>query len=391
MLKQYKMICFASLFLLCMISLSVIGTADASAPNNAVRLIFIHHSVGENWLSDSNGGLGIALRDNNYYVSDTYYDWGPDQIGSNTDIGNWWQWFRGPDSAKYLNALYSEDQQISAYSHMSTNPGGENQVIMLKSCFPNSALQGNVNDPVPSIDNNPLRGEGSGSDFHTVANAKGIYIDLLEYFKTRPDKLFVVITAPPLIDGTYADNARALNNWLVNSWLSNYSLKNVFVFDFYNVLTTNGGSPDVNDLNQATGNHHRLWNGEIQHQTNGDQDATPNTSEYPTGDDDHPSVAGNQKATAEFVPLLNYAYSQASLSPPISSSIPGQETSASPTLSQQDGQETSPQAENAAIPVEYIILASFVIILVVALASIFRVRTRKSRLPLYPPTPPVSQ
>ena len=29
-------------------------------------LILIHHSCGENWLADGNGGLGLALRDNNY-------------------------------------------------------------------------------------------------------------------------------------------------------------------------------------------------------------------------------------------------------------------------------------------------------------------------------------
>jgi hypothetical protein len=47
-------------------------------------------------------------------------------------------------------------------------------------------------------------------------------------------------TAPPLRDPTYAANARAFNNWLVSEWLANYTYSNVFVFDFYNVLTTNG-------------------------------------------------------------------------------------------------------------------------------------------------------
>ncbi len=163
-----------------------------------MRLIFIHHSTGENWLADDNGRLGLSLRNNNYFVSDTNYGWGPDGIGSSTDIGHWWLWFRGPDSASYLSALYAESGQHSSYSRMTSDPpAGENKVILFKSCFPNSALQGNPGDPVPPIDENPLRGEDSGSAYHTVANAKGIYIDLLEYFRTRPDKLFVVITAPP--------------------------------------------------------------------------------------------------------------------------------------------------------------------------------------------------
>jgi hypothetical protein len=192
---------------------------------------------------------------------------------------------------------------------MSTSGSGENQIIMFKSCFPNSALQGNINDPVPPIDNNPLRGQSCGSEYHTVANAKGIYIDLIEYFKTQPSKLFVVITAPPLTDATYADNARVFNNWLVNEWLTNYTVGNVFVFDFYDVLTSNGGNPNTNDLGSASGNHHRWWNGGVQHKTDGDGYSSSNILEYPT-DDDHPSMAGNQKATAEFVPLLNNAYSQ---------------------------------------------------------------------------------
>ena len=139
---------------------------NPNKPNQVVLLIFIHHSTGENWLGDDNGGLGTALRDNNYYVSDTNYGWGPlwiwegtsSPIGDNTDAGHWWVWFRGPGSTTYLNALYNEGGQNSSYSRFSTGPSGENEVIMFKSCFPNSDLEGNPNDPVPSIDNNPLRG-----------------------------------------------------------------------------------------------------------------------------------------------------------------------------------------------------------------------------------------
>jgi hypothetical protein len=280
---------------------------NPNAPAQPVRLIFIHHSTGENWLSDENGGLGKALRDNSYFASDTNYGWGPDAIGDRTDIGNWWEWFRGPNSATYLGALYSEGDQNCSYSRLSPAPSGANEIILFKSCFPNSALQGDPDDSVPAIDDNPLRREGSGSEYHTVANAQGIYIDLLEYFQTRQDKLFVVITAPPLSDSTYAANARAFNQWLVNDWLKDYPDKNVAVFDFYNVLTTNGGNPNANDLNQETGNHHRIWQNAIQHKTDGDDDGNPDILEYPS-DDDHPSRAGNQKATGEFATWLNVTY-----------------------------------------------------------------------------------
>ena len=285
---------------------------NPNPPNNPVRLIFIHHSVGEYWLCDENvcdqgGGLGISLMNNNYYVSDTNYGWGTDNIGDRTDIGNWWEWFRGSNSSTYLNALYNEGDQHSTYSRLSTAPTGGNEIIMFKSCFPNSALEGNPSDPVPSIGTNPLRGEGSTSEYHTIANAKGIYIDLLEYFRTRTDKLFIVITAPPLRESdtntSQAANARAFNNWLVNEWLTGYPYKNVAVFDFYNVLTSNNGNANTNDLGLETGNHHRWWNGAIQHT----HPVASNTAAYPS-DDSHPTRAGNLKATGEFVYLLNVAY-----------------------------------------------------------------------------------
>ncbi|MFA5859970.1 MAG: carboxypeptidase-like regulatory domain-containing protein [Elusimicrobiota bacterium] len=282
---------------------------NITVPTATVKLIFIHHSTGENWLADDNGGLGTALKNNNYYVSDTNYGWGPSSIGDSTDIGHWYNWFRGTNSSTYMAAVYSETGQNCTYTRLTSNPGGQNEVVMFKSCFPNSALQGNASTAVPSIGNNLLKGQDSSSDYHTISNAKGIYTDILEYFRAHQEKLFIVITAPPLTDATYSSNARTFNNWLVNTWLANYQYNNVFVFDFYNVLTTNGGSSSINDLGFATGNHHRWYNNAIQHKTDGDADSNANILEYPTGDD-HPSQAGNLKATSEFIPLLNIAYNR---------------------------------------------------------------------------------
>jgi hypothetical protein len=256
-------------------------TDDPAPPEQVVKLIFIHHSSGENWLADDNGGLGRTLGENHYFVSDTNYGWGPDAIGDRTDIINWREWFRGPDSPRYLEALYNESGQNAAYTRSLSDPGGENEIVLFKSCFPNSNLEGNPGDP-PQDQGDAL----------TVSNAKFIYNDLLNYFITRPDKLFIVITAPPVQDSTYAANARALNTWLVEDWLSenNYPYNNVAVFDFYNVLT-------------GKNNHHQFLNGTIEYITNQGK----NTAAYPS-DDDHPSATGNRKATGEFIPLLNVYY-----------------------------------------------------------------------------------
>jgi len=289
---------------------SDVGADSTNPPAETVKLIFVHHSCGSNWLTDGNGGLAIALRDSNYFVSDTNYGWGPDGIGDNTDIGHWWTWFRGTNSATYTAALYTEYGKNSSYSRLTADPGGQNQIVMFKSCYPNSALGGNPGD-APTTGSNPLRGASCGSTHHTVANAKGIYNDILEYFTTRQDKLFIAITAPPLVenstDPSEAANARAFNDWVVNDWLDGYSHDNVAVFDFYNVLTSNGGNENTNDLNSESGNHHRWWSGAIQHT----HPVANDFSSYGSSTwDSHPTSAGNTKATGEFIELLNLYYNR---------------------------------------------------------------------------------
>ena len=112
-----QLICLGKVLVAVLLILS--GTADAQTtdpPATPVKLIFIHHSCGGNWLADEtpdipSGGLGAALMNNNYYVSATNYDWGPDGIGTRTDIPNWPEWFTGTNSGTILAALYAETGQ----------------------------------------------------------------------------------------------------------------------------------------------------------------------------------------------------------------------------------------------------------------------------------------
>jgi hypothetical protein len=282
---------------------------NPNPPAHPVKLIFIHHSTGGNWLAEPSqnelgGDLGRILMENNYFVSATNYGWGPDSIGDATDIPNWLDWFRSDKSPTYLNALYSENGQnigdFGSWPRLADDPGGENAIVLFKSCFPNSDLEGKPGDtPDP---------EG----WLSVGHAKYVYNGLLKYFATRPDKLFIVITAPPLSSSTHAKNARAFNNWLINDWLpaNNYTQNNVAVFDLYNVLT----SPDA---------HHWFHNGQVEHVT-----ANRNTLYYPSGDD-HPSAAGNRKATEEFIPLLNVYYNRWAATAPVSA--PATPASTQPT------------------------------------------------------------
>ena len=119
---------------------------------------------------------------------------------------NWPEWFTGPESSTYLSALYALSDQNSSYSQTLADPGGANQIVMFKSCFPNSSLAGNPDDPATP-----------GYDL-TVGSAKWVYNQLLTYFAAHPEKLFVVVTAPPNSESQYAANARAFNAWLLNDW-----------------------------------------------------------------------------------------------------------------------------------------------------------------------------
>lgn len=245
--------------------------ADSAAPPaTPTRLIFIHHSVGGNWLAEGNGNLGNALNTNNYYVSETNYGWDAqpgDNLGDRTNTDNWPEWFT--DSK--MPYVYGSDYH-SAYSNNIANPGGENEIIMFKSCYPQSEVGTSIDDE------------------------KTIYNSLLPYFAAHQDKLFVLITPPGETDVSSYQLTRDLCNWLTdtdNGWLKGYTGKNVFAFDFYGVLS-------------ETDSHHRWTGDHIEHVYAADYDGK---SPYHNGDD-HPNSIGGQKATLEFLPLLNVAYNR---------------------------------------------------------------------------------
>ncbi len=226
-----------------------------------VNLIFIHHSVGENWL---NAGLNQMLNENNIHVADTYYGWR--EMGDRTDTSDWPDWFN--DSV--MPTVYNELGNMTGYNDIQPAPS-ENTIIMFKSCYPNSDVGNSIDDE------------------------KEIYLSLLSYFSQHPDKMFVLITPPPMQRISSAKKTRELANWLVadDGWRKDYDGENLFVFDFYNVLTDED-------------NHHMLLDGEEAHIIN----SSSNTLRYDSSGDDHPSDEGSLKAAEEFVPLLMYWYGE---------------------------------------------------------------------------------
>jgi len=265
-----------------------------SKPERVMRLLFIHHSCGGIWLADKGealeivpnsclfakhpygGGLRALLAQNNYEVHEAGYN---SVIGDKTDACDW--------NAKFRNRMDSIlrcDRQDTLYS----DAAKKNEIVMFKSCFPANALESEGKEP----------GNPDSPDL-TTANYKSAYTKLLDYFSAHPGTLFVCVTAPPLVAGyagrftelkrrlldpeksskAVGERARRFNNWLKDTekgWLAGYRLKNVVVYDFYDVLTGYGVS---------------------------------NYTLYPTenGRDSHPSAEGNSIAAREFAPFLNKA------------------------------------------------------------------------------------
>ncbi len=272
------------------------------------KMIFIHHSTGGRLIADNWGGLGDDLNDEGYFLSDAGYDWDAtlnEAIGDETDIGNWWTWFmdqtvQSNDTTRRDNIMrsvyteYLQDASMMAiygnYTRTVSDPGGENEIIMFKSCYPNSDIQAdNQTTPVNMF------GE-YWNNAYTESNVRVLYDTILVYLKANPEKMFIVLTAPPNRTTAHGARARAFNNWLVNNWLqdANWDNKNVYVYDYFNVLTDED-------------NHHWVVDGEIVHYT--DPGSIDNADVYADGlTTSRPSPAGQQKVASEFIPVLEIWY-----------------------------------------------------------------------------------
>jgi len=261
-----------------------LSSYSPSPPDKKINLLFIHHSCGGQWLAEyskvencrnwicetspNGGGLRKLLESNNYVVHEASYG---SIVGEKTDIQDWPSKFR--NHMERILRTKIQDKLLPE--------GEQNRIVLFKSCFPNNNFT---------------------SD-EAVRQAQNAYKQLLPIFQKYPDVLFVAVTAPPLVSPNNPKNllkkllgkwvpdrksgkrARAFNNWLKDiksGWLSNYPLKNVVVFDYYDILTKKGKS---------------------------------NWAEYGSkgGTDSHPNAAGNQIASTEFVIFINRAIRYAGL------------------------------------------------------------------------------
>jgi hypothetical protein len=266
---------------------------SSTPPSRPINLIFLHHSVGSHLLAESGeeeksnnnlqmshpngGGLRQLLEANNYQVNEATYG---SLIGKDTDLFDWLPKFRNN-----MNTVLNTKQQDTLLDN------AKNEIVMFKSCFPNSRFKPDTNPP------------SSTRSTLTLSNAKATMIELKKIFEQHPNTLFIYVTAPPqrakvtkepLLkwlakavlnsrngsdEQIYESNqARDFNNWLKSSdgWLKDYPHNNIVVFDYFDLLTNNGKSNF------------------LQYASNG-------------GTDNHPSTAGQKLAAIEFIQFINQA------------------------------------------------------------------------------------
>jgi hypothetical protein len=230
----------------------IINSVNLKMPK---QLLFLHHSVGKGWLEA--GGLRTELMAHDIGVHDATYG---DEIGERTDIMDWLPKFKD-DMQRVLIFDYSPNAYYK--------DGHQNDIIMFKSCFPNSDIVAEGQAP------------GNASErVNTLWNYKAVFNELQEIMAKYPNKLFIYVTAPPLVPGQTkpenAKRAREFNNWVKSEYVSDYTQKtgqlNLLVFDFFEVLADSS-----NCLK----------------------------SEYRKSDDNsHPNPAGSQAATVAFIDFL---------------------------------------------------------------------------------------
>jgi hypothetical protein len=224
------------------------------------NVIFLHHSVGENLIAQSQvreqfSAAGYQFWDQDYNwkgVHDpngnaTGYSY--NVPGDNTD----------PDG---LLGIFSQpifDLPLNTLSGLM-----QHEVIAFKSCFPASAIASDVQ----------------------LAERKAWYVKIRDFMDQHPEKMFIVVTQPPLnpaeTSPEAATRARAFADWLKSDEFLQ-GRRNVATFDLFDLLAeSNPQAADANMLRQ----------------------------DYRVGADSHPTQTANEIVGPQFVEFIINAVEQ---------------------------------------------------------------------------------
>ena len=165
---------------------------EKTKPEFKKLVFFIHHSTGEIYW---NNGMSQALEKAGYKAAAPWWD-------GNTDPQDFYTEFS--DTNKW--------QILKPYD-----------IIIFKSCFPAS-----------NIDSDEM-----------LENYKTWYNELNKIYQKYPDKLFVPLSTPPLLQNhtTPEAAARALKfeKWLLGEYKNKYSGKNLAPFGLHSLLSDSAG------------------------------------------------------------------------------------------------------------------------------------------------------
>ncbi len=244
---------------------SVIGSSTVVADNHGdyKDVIFLHHSVGHNIIEQGNlrqhlEQFGFSLWDQDYISIGLT---GPDGLpagysydipGDNTN----------PDGLVRIFQQPVFELPVNAFSALL-----QHEVIVFKSCFPNSDIQ----------------------DDASLEFRKQEYLKIRQQIDQHPDRIFILLTTPPLnpagTDMNAARRARELANWLVSAEYTG-GHPNLYVFDLFDLLAEKDpASPEFNMLQKA----------------------------FREGTDSHPNALANQRIApllAEYINLKTEEYKE---------------------------------------------------------------------------------
>lgn len=225
-------------------------TVKETSAGQTTNIIFLHHSTGRNLIDQGHLRELLTARGYQFWDQD-YNDPGlRDPQGKFTGYA-----YSVPDDNTDPDGLAVIFAQAPQSTPVNTLSGLlQHEVIIFKSCFPNS----NIDSP------------------EKLDGLKKIYLGIRDTVDRHPDKVFILLTTPPLnpaeTNAENASRARAMADWLVSEEFTG-GRKNFFIFNFYEQLArADDGSAEANMLR----------------------------ADYREGSDSHP----NQKANETIAPLL---------------------------------------------------------------------------------------
>lgn len=207
-----------TLGILLMVILAPAISAQENGWEEPISIFFLHHSTGENLIWQ--GGVREAFTQLGYEFWDHGYNeqglvdpngtwtgisW--EIPGDDTDVYNWPNLFNQPIT----------DPPTNAFSRML-----QHDVIIFKSCFPNSHIY--TDDQLNEY--------------------KQIFLEIRDVMDRHPDKLFIPLTLPPLVPNETephaAERAKRWAEYLVSDEYQG-GHPNIAVFDLFNYLADEDG------------------------------------------------------------------------------------------------------------------------------------------------------